>query len=1193
MVMTLAISRKLYGIKTSYPADDGHRRYPDLSQNVDRHEDTGQWGIAGCITPSGIPYSSFRGGQLVGLEALAMQGLPIDRLYLTRETQRNLQDLAGNAMSSTVVGAALLSALISSYQYILAHEPPSIDMSGESEDCNEEQAIESRKAQAASSKEHRNLEGDMEHLSRRSIDFGPSQKVSVSVLERLASNSIRRCLCEGQFGNTRRTIYICRKCGHTACQQCQGIPKHSYVELSAEESAARTYPQTFTSLIKAALPTRLTIDKLSWSSFEDCYNERSIRTSDWDVFKAALRITFDEELRFHSVIRSEIWSVWYEASHMRLELRFAHGKFHWELYVKTSPLVPANARIRQLLDQPVAHMTVEGNDILVGTWKLCLPTTTSLSIEISGKGSLVASWKSRLGLDDYATEQVWSSLQVSVKDKASAELKNLNIAGEYQLHPNCGTACGALHQKFVAGKPVDQFLFLDPEREGAPENDEFVFSSDIRRLNYKEHRFIDARVGGICPPSKSWVDLSKDDINSLKKWRPGQEEKQTVLCTVYGTWIPCEAVIVPVAETAMLSVITDDFDAHINKTTPHPFTGALNDNRCADEVRQILTCTVPQARMAGKEWNVHQWTQINPLNERQLFGSIAWLTERSTKLLKFSPVWRRLTITNTHSQCQECAPRRPNILWELDSKHKMVPYEDPAHTGPYERAMKAKPSPLCVYVRRDTNDKLQLLVDINLQTLAHRAVAKLLSVTPEGSIEVTWRLDTQYQPGELPTLPKFTLPSNKTDLPRPHTFPNRALNGSSLSLRAEQQRSLQWMVSREAPNVPPFHEQASAEFCEPNLGWRLESQARRPRVVRGGVLADEVGYGKTITTLALIDCQQAQAKSDARTLRRGKLSIKATLIVASQTLVVQWRSEIKKFLGGGYKVLVIKDIIELRKLQISDYQSADIVIVSSSMFQHEKYMTRLSRLAAMPEVPKNPQIRALDAWMACAVERAASQVEDLQAVPFPRKFGATLFQKLKDSSKDEDLLSQVPSQVPSKRHRGSDYLRERQRKRVLAKMTPAARAKQKSVEIPPLGDYSEKKDDIFDLDKSKTIGHLRGPVFQIFHWHRIVIDEYATEKERAFVVAMKSLHSTTRWILSGTPPLGDFADIKFIASFFNLNLGEVDGAAGALKSRNAKFVGVDRTRMLLPTSTGSEVLTYPSGRKIRSVPEPWFYNVMS
>ena len=55
---------------------------------------------------------SNRGGPLLGLEALSMQGLPIDELLLTRESEDNLRDLAGNAMSSTVVGASMIAALI-------------------------------------------------------------------------------------------------------------------------------------------------------------------------------------------------------------------------------------------------------------------------------------------------------------------------------------------------------------------------------------------------------------------------------------------------------------------------------------------------------------------------------------------------------------------------------------------------------------------------------------------------------------------------------------------------------------------------------------------------------------------------------------------------------------------------------------------------------------------------------------------------------------------------------------------------------------------------------------------------------------------------------------------------------------------------------------------------------------------------
>ncbi|KAJ3033916.1 hypothetical protein HDV00_005656 [Rhizophlyctis rosea] len=48
-----------------------------------------------CIPPSMIAYR-----------------LPINELILTRESQDNLADLAGNAMTSTVVGTCMISALI-------------------------------------------------------------------------------------------------------------------------------------------------------------------------------------------------------------------------------------------------------------------------------------------------------------------------------------------------------------------------------------------------------------------------------------------------------------------------------------------------------------------------------------------------------------------------------------------------------------------------------------------------------------------------------------------------------------------------------------------------------------------------------------------------------------------------------------------------------------------------------------------------------------------------------------------------------------------------------------------------------------------------------------------------------------------------------------------------------------------------
>src|SRR6266852_6441235 len=83
----------------------------NLSQNVDRSTGSNRVGISPCLTPSMIPYITNRGGPMVGLEALHLQGLPIDELLLTRETEDQLSDLAGNAMSTTVFGTSVLVAL--------------------------------------------------------------------------------------------------------------------------------------------------------------------------------------------------------------------------------------------------------------------------------------------------------------------------------------------------------------------------------------------------------------------------------------------------------------------------------------------------------------------------------------------------------------------------------------------------------------------------------------------------------------------------------------------------------------------------------------------------------------------------------------------------------------------------------------------------------------------------------------------------------------------------------------------------------------------------------------------------------------------------------------------------------------------------------------------------------------------------
>lgn len=76
-------------------------------------------GITPCLTPHMIPFVTNRGAPLVGLEALSLQGIPVDDVLLTRESEKEMADLAGNAMTTTVVGAAIMSALIVAHDLLV------------------------------------------------------------------------------------------------------------------------------------------------------------------------------------------------------------------------------------------------------------------------------------------------------------------------------------------------------------------------------------------------------------------------------------------------------------------------------------------------------------------------------------------------------------------------------------------------------------------------------------------------------------------------------------------------------------------------------------------------------------------------------------------------------------------------------------------------------------------------------------------------------------------------------------------------------------------------------------------------------------------------------------------------------------------------------------------------------------------
>lgn len=144
-----------------------------------------------------------------------------------------------------------------------------------------------------------------------------------------------------------------------------------------------------------------------------------------------------------------------------------------------------------------------------------------------------------------------------------------------------------------------------------------------------------------------------------------------------------------------------------------------------------------------------------------------------------------------------------------------------------------------------------------------------------------------------------------------------------------------------------FVEEEISEALLPSLGWRAEGKAERPVMVRGGVIADQVGYGKTIISLALA----AETKDDVAPEPAPDtfVDLKATLIVVPGHLSKQWPSEISRFTGSLFNVIVIQNLKDLQSKSVAELSKADIIVVAAEIFESDTYWQRFEYLSGQPQ----------------------------------------------------------------------------------------------------------------------------------------------------------------------------------------------------------------------------------------------------
>lgn len=387
----------------------------------------------------------------------------------------------------------------------------------------------------------------------------------------------------------------------------------------------------------------------------------------------------------------------------------------------------------------------------------------------------------------------------------------------------------------------------------------------------------------------------------------------------------------------------------------------------------MLVCRVPLHSQGGSEWPVGTWKEVDKVHERVTFKSLAWLTERVRNEDHFIE-WQEITAEDLHQDCRRCAPTQPAIRWAKNDKKKIVAIEDTAQAGAYERALKRRPAPFVTQLKMEDDGTGHVRIGINIPSLMHRALSRLPSTNRKEKPTVAWKLNTDFAPIAKLALPKFTLASNRSDAEheQPPDF--------KTPLRPEQLRSLTWMIAQEARDVSPFIEEEISEAILEPLGWRVEGRAQRANRVRGGVLADQVGYGKTAITLGLINCMEKDVMKEFKKLKKvpGKIPVKATLAVVPPHLTRQWQSECVKFAKSHFKTIVVSTATNLNNLTIEEVQEADIVIVASNLFKGSVYLQNLAAFAASGGLPENQEGRYFNARLEATLAALKEQVDALQ-----------------------------------------------------------------------------------------------------------------------------------------------------------------------------------------------------------------------
>ncbi|KAI1463863.1 uncharacterized protein F4812DRAFT_463192 [Daldinia caldariorum] len=1121
----------LRALKAGYDSRFKNRIH-DLSQNIDRTNINTPFGVTGCITPAGIHWVTDQCRILSGYEMLGLQGLPLHRLQFGTEIQQELRDLAGNAMTTTVVGSALVAAL-------RAIRGSSLDS----------------KLRA------------LPDLNTTTVK--PFETLS---LAEFVKRCRKYCFCNRSAKYSTDDFLECTTCSIIRCKWCARNPPHSFrpikrpssflLLVEVEQEVMQFLPSTLVDLVSAEFQTDLS-PKSTIIGHASIMNHLKSTTFYFKSTHVTEVSAYGEEFRKQ-----------FSLDHVRLE-------------------------------HPVAKATIKEGALNIlpkpDAWKFWCFQREPLRVEIN------------------KTDSILQVVKIHVDSPSLVEMGlpgDLDAAcGNFYHKPGCEAPEDSLHA--LDGKRL--FLFKESARTRTPEHDCYIISGECRMLETYEYRQVLLRF-------KAGMDLQKLKLGT-----------RTLDARVDGFWVSPQIIshdlpsatanhkhleIFKVPDSKHFALCNEDLDQqvlaealftrdrhcdnygiirkyeHVTHTTGQWVTvGKVDTPLFYEFVSYInvklasLECLEVNFEMADIDsWveELRDWRSKTDVRDSP-FGQLPraqWLKVDKEQGLKWVQHRNSDAMAALESHIKNQVPPfevRVKVHPSLPEGLRLEHISGPVYEGQFVTLVQYLVNPkvlvyqAAAYLPPTTNAdaKVTAYVQFERNAILHEN----MQVRSDGSAKHSF---VPFRKS-LKTLEGFQPPQVISDQIRTRmgTFKER--------LSRFQSRSLSWTLWREL-HEPEFTEREIEEEGVPDLKLRLVGRVERKAFHHGGILADHVGYGKTVVMLSLMHCQEAFDKKQSMQLRDAqnphRIHLKATLVLVPSHLVSQWAKEAKRFLP-----ITTKEVVVIRKLgDLVDYQdlstlkrlqNARLIIMNLDCLSDILYYKNLAKLAGSLDPPTHEikenqphikgnqyQRRPFEEWYADSAPAAGDHggkllkiglagwsselLEELhREIEGRREAVKNVYREFSENyqhSVTTDMVAKQPGSAKKGRGSSKNFKHSVKSSTIpeepsasdtfpsSSKLTPTAKSKStsKSASKSTVDSTVDSTADSKDKKKICLPDKFRHAL-EAFTFARIVYDEFSYEGFFSTLV-ISNLQARSKWILSATPPTKDLAAICYTAKHLNVHV---------------------------------------------------------